>query len=74
MKGTLGLRLVYSKSSGNNVLTGFSDSDLVGHIEDRRSTGGVAFYLNESLVTWVSRKQKFVVLLSCEATATVAVC
>lgn len=39
VKGTLRLGLVYSKMSGNNVLTGFSDSDLAGHVEDRRSTG-----------------------------------
>lgn len=56
VKGTLELGLVYSKTSGNNVLTGFSDSDLAGNPEDRRSTSGMAFYLNESLVTWVSQK------------------
>ena len=56
VKGTLELGLVYSKTSGNNVLTGFSDSDLAGNPEDRRSTSRMAFYLNESLVTWVSQK------------------
>ncbi|XP_063941177.1 secreted RxLR effector protein 161-like [Daucus carota subsp. sativus] len=77
VQGTLELGLVYSKTSGNNVLTGFSDSDLAGNPEDRRSTSGMAFYLNESLVTWVSQKQRCVVLLSCEAefmAATAAAC
>ncbi|XP_074364212.1 uncharacterized protein LOC141705038 [Apium graveolens] len=46
---------------------GFSDSDLAGHIDDRKSTGGVVFYLNESVITWVSQKQKCVALSSCEA-------
>ena len=77
VKGTLELGLVYSKTSGNNVLIGFSNSDLAGNPEDRRSTSGMAFYLNESLVTWVSQKQRCVVLLSCEGefmAATAAAC
>lgn len=51
VKGTLDFGLTYTKDSGNNILTGFSNSDLAGHIEDRRSTGGTVFYLNESLIT-----------------------
>lgn len=56
VRGTLEYGLVYTKDSENNLLSGYSDSDLVGHVDDRRSTGGMAFYLNESLVTWVSQK------------------
>lgn len=50
IRGTLEVGLVYSKKNGNNILTGYSDSDLAGDIEDRRSTGGMVFYLNESLI------------------------
>ena len=77
IKGTLEFGLVYTKNSDNNILSGFSDSDLSGHMDDRRSTGGIAFYLNESLVTWVSQKQRCVALSSCEAefmAATAATC
>lgn len=77
IKGTTEYGLIYSKNSGNNELTGYSDSDLAGHIDDRRSTGGVVFYLNESVITWVSQKQKCVALSSCEAefmAATAAAC
>lgn len=77
VKGTLNYGLVYSKGSGNYLLAGFSDSDLAGQIDDRRSTGGMAFYLNESLITWVSQKQRCVALSSCEAefmAATAAAC
>lgn len=77
VKGTLEFGLVYSRENGNNILTGYSDSDLAGHIEDRKSTSGMAFYLNDSLITWVSQKQKFVALSSCEAefmAATAAAC
>ena len=77
IKGTLQFGLTYTQKSGNNVLTGFSDSDLAGNVDDRKSTGGVVFYLNESLVTWVSQKQRCVALSSCEAefmAATAAAC
>lgn len=46
-------------------------------MDDRKSTGGMAFYLNESLITWVSQKQRCVALSSCEAefmAATAAAC
>lgn len=58
---------MYTKESGNNILSGYSDNDLAGEIDDRRSTGGMVFYLNESVITWVSQKQRCVALSSCEA-------
>lgn len=77
VKGTTQYGLVYSKDSGNNILTGFSDSDLGGQLDDRRSTGGMVYYLNESEITWVSQNQRCVALSSCEAefmAATAAAC
>ncbi|KAG6489912.1 hypothetical protein ZIOFF_051193 [Zingiber officinale] len=46
---------------------GYSDSDLTGDLDGRKSTSGMAFYFNESLVSWNSQKQKTVALSSCEA-------
>lgn len=77
IQGTQEYGLVYTESGGNNILSGYSDSDLAGNTDDRKSTGGMAFYLNESLVTWVSQKQRCVALSSCEAefmAATAATC
>lgn len=77
VRGTLEFSLVYTKDSRNNMLCGYCDRDLAGHVDDRRSTKGMAFYLNESLITWVSQKQRCVTLSSCEAefmAATVAAC
>ncbi|XP_074325473.1 secreted RxLR effector protein 161-like [Apium graveolens] len=77
VKGTIDFGLVYSQDSDNEVLIGYSDSDLAGNIEDRKSTGGMVFYLNKSLITWTSQKQKCVALSSCEAefmAATAAAC
>lgn len=58
-------------------MEGYSDSDLAGNTEDRKSTGAMVFYLNENLITWVSQKQRCVALSSCEAefmAATAAAC
>jgi hypothetical protein len=49
------------------VLTGFSDSDHAGDVDDRKSTTGYAFFLNSGIITWTSQKQKVVALSSCEA-------
>ncbi|XP_074346193.1 secreted RxLR effector protein 161-like [Apium graveolens] len=76
VKGTMNFGLVYT-GGGIESLTGYSDSDLAGHVDDRRSTGGMVFYLNEGLVTWPSQKQRCVALSSCEAefmAATAAAC
>lgn len=77
IKGTIHYGLVYARDSGNHILTGFSDSDMAGHVEDRKSTSGMVFYLNESMITWMSQKQRCVALSSCEAefmAATAAAC
>ncbi|KAG6490408.1 hypothetical protein ZIOFF_051704 [Zingiber officinale] len=42
-------------------------SDLAGDLDGRKSTSGMTFYFNESLVFWNSQKQKTVALSSCEA-------
>ena len=76
-KGTMNYGLVYTKGRGDYMLYGFSDSDLAGDVMDRKSTGGMSFYSDESLITWVSQKQRCVTLSSCEAdfmAATVAAC
>ena len=47
VKGTLDFGLTYMKDSGNNMLTGYLDNDLAGHIDDKKSTKGIVFYLNK---------------------------
>jgi hypothetical protein len=48
-------------------LTGYSDSDLAGDVNDRKSTGGLIFFMAGGPVAWQSSKQKVVALSSCEA-------
>ena len=67
LKGTIHFGLVYSRGGAEEVITGFTDSDLAGDMDDRKSTSGMAFYINGSLVSWCSQKQKTVALSSCEA-------
>ncbi|XP_074362259.1 secreted RxLR effector protein 161-like [Apium graveolens] len=67
VKGTINYGVVYSRDIGNNMLTGYSNSDFGGQTDDRKSTRGMVFYLNDNLITWVSQKQRCVALSSCEA-------
>jgi len=48
-------------------LEGYSDSDLAGDIDTRKSTSGILFFLGRNVITWQSQKQKVVALSSCEA-------
>jgi hypothetical protein len=48
-------------------LVGYSDSDLAGDINDRKSTSGLILFLAGGPVAWQSSKQKVVTLSSCEA-------
>jgi hypothetical protein len=67
LKGTIDLGLVYVQGGEADKLVGYSDSDHGADTVERRSTGGMAFYLNENLITWCSQKQKTVSLSSCES-------
>ena len=55
------------KKKATPTLLGYSDSDLAGDINDRKSTNGLMFFLAEGPIAWQSTKQKVVALSSCEA-------
>ena len=77
VKGTVNHGLAYARNGTKKVITGYTDSDLAGDVVDRRSTGGMCFYLNGSLISWASQKQRVIALSSCEAeymAATTAAC
>jgi hypothetical protein len=63
--------LFYS-SLWNLEITGYSDSDWAGSLEDRKSTTGFAFFMGETTFTWTSKKQSIVALSTCEAEYIVA--
>jgi hypothetical protein len=56
---------------------GYSDADMAGDLDDRKSTTGCIFFLNGCPVAWQSIKQHSIALSSCEAeymAATAAAC
>ncbi|XP_073353667.1 secreted RxLR effector protein 161-like [Aegilops tauschii subsp. strangulata] len=65
--GTRQLGCCYARQVRGAKLVGYSDSDLEGDLDDRKSTGGTIFFLGGSPVSWQSAKQKIVALSSCEA-------
>lgn len=78
VRGTVNFGCCYEKRRQcEKELIGFSDSDLAGDIDDRKSTTGVIYFLGAKPITWVSQKQRVVALSSCEAeyvAATAAAC
>lgn len=77
VKGTTEFGLRYERRSEGEELCGYTDSNLAGDVDDRKSTSGMAYYYNNNLITWASQKQKTVALSSCEAefmAATSAAC
>lgn len=67
IKGTTNFGCMYRKKEGVAKLHGYSDSDMAGDVDDRKSTSGVAYFLGNSMITWLSQKQKVAALSSCEA-------
>ena len=71
INGTYDYGIWYSRDS-NECLSGYSDADWVGCIDDRKSTLGGCFYLGNNLVSWMSKKQNSVSLSMAEAEYIVA--
>ena len=68
LKGTTNFCLSFRKCKDGLNLTGYTDADW-GSSEDRRSTSGYCFSLNENgpTISWKSKKQPTVALSTCEA-------
>ena len=72
LKGTIGLKLVYSRSTSDDHFTTYSDADLGGNPDNCRSTGGFAICIGGAAVQWGSRLQPHVSLSSTESEYTIA--
>jgi hypothetical protein len=71
VSGTLNFGLWYTQSEDNH-LSGYTDSDFAGSLDDRKSTLGYAFHLGTNLISWASNKQPIVSISSAEAEYVVA--
>lgn len=66
VKGTSDYGLLYTRSDDPR-LSGFTDSDWAGSVDDRKSTSGYVFSLGSCAITWTSKKQQAVALSLTEA-------
>ena len=66
LHGTVGYGLRYA-SGCDMILQGFSDSDWVGCVTDRKSTSRCCFSLGSVVISWCSRKHTSVALSTIEA-------
>jgi len=68
VKGTMDQGIIFPKTGESRLqLTVFSDADMAGDIDGRRSTSGMLVFLRSAPISWLSLKQKVVVLSMCEA-------
>jgi hypothetical protein len=63
--------LDYQRGDGVR-LVGYTDSDWVGYVSERKSTSGCCFGLGSAFVSWLSQKKKFAALSSAESENIVA--
>ncbi|GKD57975.1 retrovirus-related pol polyprotein from transposon TNT 1-94, partial [Tanacetum coccineum] len=66
LRGTINMGLWYPKDSGFK-LTAFSDADLAGCFDTRKSTSGGIQFLGDKLVSWMLKKQDCTTMSSTEA-------
>jgi hypothetical protein len=68
LKGSRSYSLVFCGGKHDKFeLFGFTDADWAGDPTDRKSIGGYCFYLNNSLISHMSKKQPTVALSTAEA-------
>ena len=66
ISGTRNYGISYSRSNDFKLI-GYTDSDCVGCIDDRKSTSSYVFHFGSGIVSWASKKQPIVTLSSSEA-------
>lgn len=66
VNSTYDMGLLYKKGADFSLL-GFTDADLGGDLDDRRSTSGYVFSCGSACVSWCSKKQDSVSLSTTEA-------
>ena len=64
LNGTINHGLIYCDTS---FLTGYSDADWAGDLDDGKSTSGYVFTMSGAAISWLSKKQNCVALSTAEA-------
>ena len=55
------------RSETNNVLAGYSDANWVRNANDKKSTSGGCFYVDNNLISWMNKKQNSISLSTAKA-------
>jgi hypothetical protein len=63
---TLNFGLWFSQSEDNH-LSGYTESDFAGSLDDQKSILGYAFHMGMNLISWASKKQPIVSISSAKA-------
>jgi hypothetical protein len=66
LEGTLDCGLSYD-GDHNFTLSGYTNSDWAGSVSNRKSTLGCCFSLGTTMISWQSRKQSNIALITAEA-------
>ena len=66
VKITVDFGVWYNKDT-NDVLAGYSNANWARNADDRKSTSGGCFYVDNNLVSWMSKKQNFILLSTAKA-------
>ena len=66
LKATAYLGFSYKKCANGNLI-GYSDADWAGDMDDHHSTSGNVFFLACGAVSWLSKRQATIALLTTEA-------
>ncbi|XP_022876720.1 uncharacterized protein LOC111394904 [Olea europaea var. sylvestris] len=67
LKSAPGKGILFSKNTNKQNIKVYTDADLAGAVDDRRSTSGYFTFVGGNLVTWRSKKQNVVPRSSAEA-------
>uniref|UniRef100_A0ACD5U8P7 Uncharacterized protein n=1 Tax=Avena sativa TaxID=4498 RepID=A0ACD5U8P7_AVESA len=65
--GTINHGCTYVTATDGASLVEFSDADMAGDIDDRKSTSGTLFFFGNSPISWQCQKQRVVSLSSCQS-------
>ncbi|XP_057418158.1 secreted RxLR effector protein 161-like [Lotus japonicus] len=66
ISGIVDYGILYAHNT-NSSLIGYCDTDWAGNADDRKSTSGGCFFLDNNLISWFSKKQNCVSLSTAEA-------
>ena len=65
LKGTKNLKLCFGLCDLD--IKGYSNTDVAGDVDDRKSTSGHVFLFGGTIVSWLSKKQSYVAKYTMEA-------